>query len=78
MNTARLARRRSAANIDRAERAHINSSTRAAYSARRANRAERSIVRAELRAGLEDAPAALEFDPDALDAITGLVPDWML
>jgi hypothetical protein len=77
MNTARLARRRSAANIDRAERAHINTSTRAAYSARRANRAERSMVRAELRAGLDDAPA-LEFDPDALDAITGPVADWML
>ena len=76
MHTARLARRRSAASLDRAERAHINASARAAYSARRANRAERSAVRAELR-GFEDAPAALEFDPDTLDAITGEMPDWM-
>ena len=47
--SARLRRRRSAAHIDRSERKHVGRSARAAYSARRANRAERQAVRAELR-----------------------------
>ena len=46
----RLNRRRSAANIDRCERKRCTGEgTRAAYSARRANRAERCEVRATLR-----------------------------
>jgi hypothetical protein len=75
--TARIARRRSAAHIDRSERKHVGHSGRAAYSARRANRAIRQSVRVELAGWSEDQPA-LEFDPDELDSITGLVPDWMV
>ena len=75
--TARLARRRSAAHIDRVERKHVGHSGRAAYSARRANRAIRQSVRAEL-AGWSSDELDLEFDPDQLDSITGLAPDWMV
>jgi hypothetical protein len=48
-NSPRLARRRRAAHIDRSERRFTGASSRAAYSARRANRAERQAVREELR-----------------------------
>jgi hypothetical protein len=47
--TARLARRRSAAGIDRIERARGSSSHRATYSARAARRASRHSVKAVLR-----------------------------
>ncbi len=46
----RLARRRSAATLDRVERKrHTGKGSRAAYSARRENRATRQSVRAGLR-----------------------------
>ena len=80
MNTAarlsspRLARRRSAAQIDRCERRYTGNGSRAAYSARRANRADRQAMRAAMRAMPLESE---ELDSFALDALVGLEPDWM-
>lgn len=50
--SARLARRRSAANIDRSERKYTGSGARAAYSARAARRADRQATKVALRAAI--------------------------
>lgn len=50
LTTARLARKRSAADTDRRERKYTGNSSRAAYSARAARRADRQATRASLRA----------------------------
>lgn len=73
--TARVTRAISAAGIDRAEREHTGNSSRAAYSARRANRVVRRAVRAEL-AGWDGEDIPLELDGGLLDYICGAMPGW--
>lgn len=75
----RTAQHRSEASHARHERQYTRRGGYAAYAARKARRAERHAAREDARAAINPpAPMALEFDSFELDAICGMMPDWML